>query len=69
MAVRFKKHTTDSFFGHFLYEQIIPKDHFLVRAKQTIDWDRFTQKCLRFYKGSGWRKTLPRIIWLLAGLK
>jgi len=52
MAVRFKKHTTDSFFGHFLYEQIIPKDHFLVRAKQTIDWDRFTQKCLRFYKGS-----------------
>src|SRR4030066_2091031 len=52
MAVRFKKHTTDSFFGHFLYEQIIPKDHFLVKAKRIIDWDRFTKKCLRYYKGS-----------------
>jgi IS5 family transposase len=52
MAVRFKKNTTDSFFGHFLYEQIISKDHFLVKAKQIIDWDRFTNKCLRWYKGS-----------------
>ena len=52
MAVRFKKHSTDSFFGHFLYEQIIPKDHFLIKAKQIIDWDRFTDKCLRYYKGS-----------------
>lgn len=52
MAVRFKKNTTDSFFGHFLYEQIIPKNHFLVKAKQIIDWDRFTKKCLRYYKGS-----------------
>lgn len=53
MAVRFIKHTTDSFFGHFLYDQIIPKDHFLVQAKRLIDWDRFTARCLRFYKGSG----------------
>jgi len=52
MAVRFKKHSTDSFFGHFLYEQIIPKDHFLVKAKGIIDWDRFTKRCLRYYKGS-----------------
>jgi len=52
-AVRFKKHTTDSFFGHFLYEQLLDKKHFLVQAKQIVNWDSFTQKCLRYYKGSG----------------
>lgn len=50
--VRFKKHTTGSFFGSFLYDQIIPKNHFLVKAKEIIDWDRFTQRCIRWYKGS-----------------
>lgn len=51
--VRFKKHTTGSFFGSFLYEQIIPKNHFLVKAKEIIDWERFTARCIRWYKGSG----------------
>jgi len=51
--VRFKKHTTGSFFGSFLYDQIIPKNHFLVKAKEIIDWDKFTARCLRWYKGSG----------------
>ncbi len=51
--VRFKKDTQDSFFGHFLYERIVPKDHFLVKAKETIPWDRFTHKLLKYYKGAG----------------
>lgn len=50
---RFKKHSTGSFFGSFLYDQIIPHDHFLVSANKIIDWDRFTDRCLRWYKGSG----------------
>ena len=49
--VRFKKDTQDSFFGHFLYSRILPKDHFLVRARETIPWDRFTRKLLKYYKG------------------
>jgi IS5 family transposase len=53
MAVRFKKNTTNSFFGHFLYDQLLDKKHFLVQAKSIVDWDRFTQRCLRWYKGAG----------------
>src|SRR6266498_1538304 len=48
--VRFKKQTTDSFFGSFLYEQVIPKNHFLVKAKEIIDWEIFSQKLLKWYR-------------------
>lgn len=51
--VRFKKTTTDSFFGHFLYDQILDKKHFLVKAKEIVDWNRFTKRCLKWYKGRG----------------
>jgi len=51
--VRFKKDTQDSFFGNFLYDRILPKDHFLVRAKEIIPWSRFTVKLLKYYKGAG----------------
>ncbi len=51
--VRFKKDTQDSFFGNFLYDRILPKDHFLVRAKEIIPWERFTHKLLKYYKGAG----------------
>lgn len=47
----FKKHTTNSFFGDFLYDTIVPENHFLRRAKEVIDWDRFTFKLLKNYKG------------------
>jgi len=52
-TVRFKKDTQNSFFGNFLYTQILPKDHFLVKAKDAIPWERFTVKLLRYYKGGG----------------
>lgn len=48
-----KKHTTNSFFGEFLYEQVLPKNHFLVKAKQIIDWDRFSGICFQWYRWSG----------------
>jgi IS5 family transposase len=48
--VRFKKQTTNSFFGSFLYEQVIPKNHFLVKAKEAIDWNRFGHKLLKWYR-------------------
>lgn len=52
-AVRFKKDTQNSFFGNFLYAQILPKDHFLVKAHDAIPWERFTVQLLRYYKGGG----------------
>jgi len=47
----FKKHTTNSFFGDFLYDAIVPEDHFLRIARETIDWERYTKKLLKYYKG------------------
>jgi len=52
-TVRFKGDTQNSFFGTFLYAQILPKEHFLVKAKDAIPWERFTVKLLRHYKGGG----------------
>lgn len=51
--IRFKKDTQDSFFGHFLYDRILPRNHFLVKAKEAIPWKRFTKRLLGYYKGGG----------------
>lgn len=50
--IRFKKHSTGSFFGSFLYDQILPKNHFLVQARAIIDWSSYTKRCLRWYHQS-----------------
>lgn len=50
---RFVKHTDNSFFGHFLYDQVVPKRHFLRQAKDVINWQPFTERCLGWYRGSG----------------
>lgn len=49
----FKKQTTSSFFGDFLYDNIVPTNHFLRKAKETIDWERFTTKLIKNYQGKG----------------
>ena len=51
--IRCKETTLDSFFGNFLYQQKIAKDHFLRKLDEVIDWGRFTKKLLRYYKGKG----------------
>ena len=51
--VRCKETTMDSFYGKFLYEQVIPKDHFLVKLKEVIDWSSYTKKFITYYKGKG----------------
>lgn len=48
---RFKSTTGDSFFGDFLYEQVLPRDHFLVKLKELIPWQRFTYKLVKYYRG------------------
>jgi IS5 family transposase len=42
-----------SFYGDYLYDQIVPQDHFLRKLRQIIQWDYFTQKLIRLYKGEG----------------
>lgn len=48
---RCKDTTMDSFFGHFLYEQKVPKDHFLRKLDEVIDWSRFSRRLLKYYRG------------------
>jgi len=48
---RFKPDNSDSFFGQFLYEQVIPKDHFLMQLKRIVPWQRFSQELVQYYQG------------------
>jgi len=50
---RYIKQDQDSFFGHYLYDQLVPQNHFYRKLDEIIDWDRFTQALIEFYKGGG----------------
>jgi transposase, IS5 family len=50
---RFVETGSSSFFGAYLYDQVVPQDHFLRQLKRIIDWERFTRKLIRLYKGGG----------------
>lgn len=50
---RFVKTGNDSFYGNYLYDQVVPPDHFLRKLSQTIEWSRFTSKLIKLYKGEG----------------
>jgi hypothetical protein len=43
----------NSFYGEYLYDQIVPQDHFLRKLRQIIEWNRFTRKLIKLYKGEG----------------
>jgi len=43
----------NSFFGDYLYDQIVPQDHFLRKLKEIIAWERFTKRLIGLYKGGG----------------
>ena len=50
---RFVETGNGSFFGDYLSEQVIPARHFLRQLKQMIEWERFTRRLLKLYKGGG----------------
>ncbi len=50
---RFVETGDHSFYGEYVYEQIVPTDHFLGKLRALIDWERFTRKLIRLYKGEG----------------
>ena len=43
---RYVETGSDSFFGEYLYNQIVPRGHFLRKLKQIIDWKRFSRGML-----------------------
>ncbi len=48
---RFQQQEPGSFFGDFLYQQVVPPDHFLRRLKEVVPWQRFSKMLVRFYLG------------------
>ena len=50
-TVRFIERGTQSFYGDYLYDLIVPEDHFLRKLNAIIEWDRFTRKLICLYKG------------------
>lgn len=48
---RFKPLGLGSFFGNLVYERIVPRDHFLVKLNQIIDWAAFVPPLLPAYQG------------------
>jgi len=51
--VRCKQTNVDSFFGNFLYNQKVSRNHFLRQLSEVVDWNRFTTKLLGYYQGKG----------------
>jgi len=50
---RYKDTRDQSFFGNYIYDQIVPSDHFLRLLNQNVEWDRFTQRLIELYRGGG----------------
>jgi IS5 family transposase len=49
----FKELGMTSFFGDLVYQRIVPRDHFLVKLNQVIDWESFVPILLPVYEGAG----------------
>jgi IS5 family transposase len=48
----FKELGLHTFFGDSVYQRVVPRDHFLVRLNQLINWDAFVPVLLSVYDGS-----------------
>ena len=48
---RFKDLGRGSFFGDMVYLRVVPRNHFLVKLNQAIDWERFVPVLLPAYAG------------------
>ncbi|MEN6478901.1 MAG: transposase [Anaerolineales bacterium] len=50
---RFQKSELDSFYGDYLYQNIVPQGHFLRQLRELVPWQRFTYRLLKYYRGKG----------------
>jgi transposase len=42
-----------SFFGNYIYDQVVPENHFLRLLNELIDWGGFTERLIDLYRGGG----------------
>ena len=48
---RFQRTKGGSFYGDYLYDQVVPANHFLRKLREVVPWQRFTYKLVKYYKG------------------
>ena len=57
---RFRPSGCGSFFGdHYIYNQVVPKAHFLRQLKDLIPWEKLTKDLVRCYQGRGEYGPIP----------
>ena len=49
----------DSFYGDFLCDLIVPRDHFLRHLRELVPWQRYTYRLIKYYRGKGERGRPP----------
>src|SRR3989344_6205213 len=49
----FKQSNQNSFFGHYLYDQIVPANHFLRKVSATVDFSFINELCQDAYENLG----------------
>lgn len=42
-----------SFYGDYLYDRIVPEEHFLRKLRALVPWQRYTYRLLKYYRGKG----------------
>jgi transposase len=50
---RYVETGNESFFGEYLYDLVVPQDHFLRKLQEVVNWEYFTKRLIKLYKGQG----------------
>lgn len=56
---RFKELGTGSFFGDFVYREVVPEGHFLRLLEELVDWEVFKERLIQLYDGGAKRGRPP----------
>ena len=48
---RFRETGTSSFWGDFVYDQVVPENHFFRKLNELVDWERVSRELSRYYQG------------------
>ena len=48
---RFIETGKNTFYGEYIYDRVVPKGHFFRKLNAMLDWRKYTQKMMRWYKG------------------
>tara|TARA_B100000315_G_C14517819_1_gene560021 strand:+ start:154 stop:1278 length:1125 start_codon:yes stop_codon:yes gene_type:complete len=56
---RFRETDGNSFFGSFVYDRVVPKDHFLRKLNEVVNWQVFSWRLAQYYKGGAEYGPIP----------